>query len=274
MTSIIDNFLARILEKKQKIDSFRPIRHDIEKEIFDQLRLDWNYHSNHMEGNTLTYWETKMLLLFGITSSGKPFRDSLEMMGHNEALNWVLDIVKESYPLTETFIRELHIKILKEPYESPAITPEWIKTFRVITPGIYKQMPNHVRTATGEIFRFAEPFETPAMMWDLIEWYRWEKEKWEIHPVILATEFHYRFIRIHPFDDGNGRTARILMNFILLSYGYPPAIVKTEEKSEYLYALRQADIGEMNAFYQYMIEKVEESLDIILSIVSKKSNIQ
>ncbi len=266
----IHNLLTRILEKKQTLDSYRPIPHDIEKEIFDEFRLEWNYHSNHMEGNTLTYAETKMLLLFGITSSGKPFRDSLEMMGHNEALNWVLDIVKESYPLTETFIRELHTKILKEPYESPAMTPEWIKTFRIITPGMYKQMLNHVRTATGEIFRFAEPFETPAMMWDLIEWYRGERERPDTNPIILATDFHYRFIRIHPFDDGNGRTARILMNFILLSYGYPPAIIKTEEKWEYLYALRQGDIGEMDAFYDYIAQKVEQSLDTMLTTLQKK----
>ncbi len=131
---LLDRLLDRLLEKKARIDALRPISPNKERLIFDDFRLQWNYHSNHIEGNTLTYGETVMLLMHGITSGGKPFRDSLEMRGHNEALNWVLDIVKESYPLTETFIRELHELILKEPYESPAITPDGARVWRTITP--------------------------------------------------------------------------------------------------------------------------------------------
>jgi Fic family protein len=101
-------------------------------------------------------------------------------------------------------------------------------------------------------------------MTDLIDWYMSEKEKIDIDPIIFAVDFHYKFIRIHPFDDGNGRTVRILMNFILMQYGYTPAIVRTEEKDTYLYALRIADTGDISHFYRYIAEKVEQSLDTYL----------
>lgn len=205
-----------------------------------------------------------MLILHGITSGWKPLKDGLEIKWHNEALLWILEVVKWEYPITEVFIRELNKKILGDPYEIDAITPDWIPTKRRITPWEYKTQPNHVKTKTGELFRFAEPFETPAKMEDLINWFRWEKDKKDIDPILTAIEFHYRFIRIHPFDDGNGRTARILMNFILMQYGYPPAIIKTEEKDWYYSALRQADTGDLLAFFEYITREVIHSLDIML----------
>src|SRR5690606_29582399 len=133
-----------------------------ESRIMQKFRLDWNYHSNKLEGNSLTYGETKALLLFGITAQGKPLKDHFEITGHNEAINWVLEILKGDYPLTEHFIRELHKLILKEPYQVDAVSPEGLPTKRWITIGQYKTTPNHVKTKTGEIFYFATPEETPA----------------------------------------------------------------------------------------------------------------
>ncbi|WP_262507194.1 Fic family protein, partial [Sphingobacterium sp. IITKGP-BTPF85] len=149
------------------------------------------------------------------------------------------DLVKGDYPLTENFIRELHTLLLKSPYEVKAITADGQQTSRRIAVGQWKTAPNHVQTSTGEIFRFATPEETPAKMHDLITWYRSQSEKDDVNALILAAEFHYRFIRIHPFDDGNGRTARILMNFILMKFGYPPVIIKTDDKKNYFSALQQ-----------------------------------
>ena len=180
-----------------------------------KFRLDWNYHSNHLEGNSLNYGETKALLLFGITAQGKPLKDHFEITGHNEAIDWVIDMVKGNRSLTENFIRELHQLLLKEPYEVDAITPEGKSTKRKIAVGQYKTMPNHVKTVTGEMFYFATPEETPAKMHDLLVWYNEKVTQKDFNPILIAAEFHYKFIRIHPFDDGNGRTARILMNFIL-----------------------------------------------------------
>ncbi len=248
-----------------ELEAMRPIGPEQEARILQKFRLDWNYHSNHLEGNSLTFGETKSLLLYGITAQGKPLKDHLEMTGHNEALNWVLDIVKGGRPLTESFIRELHQLLLKEPYEVDAITPDGKPTKRMIQVGQYKSVPNHVKTATGEIHYFATPEETPAKIHDLMEWYRAQRELPETNPIFLAALFHHSFINIHPFDDGNGRTGRLLMNFILMQYGYPPVIIKTEDKKNYYRALQQADGGNTDAFVDYMTINLVRSLNIMLS---------
>lgn len=257
--------LKKVTELKAELDAMRPLNADRKAAIMQKLRLDWNFHSNHLEGNTLNYGETRALILFGITAAGKPLKDHFEMTGHDEAIKWVEDVVKENRPLTESFIRSLHKLILKEPYESPTVTPEGIPAKKIIKVGEYKSSPNHVLTPTGEIFRFATPEETPAKMHDLIEWYREKEKDEETHPLLLAAEFHYKFIRIHPFDDGNGRTARILMNFILMKYGYPPVIVRTEEKEDkYFPALRQADAGSITPFIEYLGINLAHSLDLMI----------
>lgn len=229
-----------------------------------KFRLDWNFHSNHLEGNTLTYGETKALLLFGITAQGKPLKDHLEIEGHNEAIEWVIERVTGEYPLTESFIRELHQLLLKESYWVDAITTEGAPTRKKVEIGKYKSQPNHVLTVTGEIFYFATPEETPAKMDDLMQWYREKASSNNLNPIFLAAEFHYRFIRIHPFDDGNGRAARILMNFILMKYGFPPVIIKTQDKSNYLSALRQADSGIIEPFIIYIATNLVQSLELMI----------
>lgn len=235
-----------------------------EARIMQKFRLDWNYHSNNLEGNSLTYGETKALLLFGITAQGKPLKDHFEITGHNEAINWILDLVKGETELTEHFIRQLHTLLLKEASYKEAVTPDGKTTRRLIEVGKYKSQPNHVVTVTGETFYFATPEETPAKMHDLIEWFRKERKKKKVNPIILAALFHYRFIRIHPFDDGNGRTARILMNFILMQFGYPPVIIKTEDKENYYAVLRLADADELEPFIEYIAQNLIHSLEIMI----------
>ncbi|MDX2302080.1 MAG: Fic family protein [Microscillaceae bacterium] len=241
-TENLKEIIQQIDLLKQEADTFRPLNKEQEGRLMQKIRLDWNYHSNNMEGNQLTYGETKALLFYGITASSKPLKDHLEIEGHNEAVEWIMDVVKgKERPLNETFIKELHKLILKKPYFAPAKTPDGELVKRAIKIGQYKETPNHVETATGEMFYFASPEETPAKMTDLIDWYRAETEKKELHPLIIAVGFHYKFIRIHPFDDGNGRIARLLMNFILMMHDYPPAIVLTQDKKSYLDALHQSD---------------------------------
>ena len=169
--------IEKALKLKTDLDSLRPLSKEDELKVMQKFRLDWNYHSNHLEGNSLTYGETKALILFGITAQGKPLKDHFEISGHDEAVKWILDIIKQDRPLTENFIRELHKLILKEPYEIDAITADGTPTKKRIEIGKYKSSPNHVKTKTGEIFRFANPEETPALMRDLIDWYREEIDK-------------------------------------------------------------------------------------------------
>ncbi len=256
--------IAQAQTLKAELDTFRPLDAETEARIFQKLRLDWDYHSNHLEGGKLTYGETKALILFGITAQGKPFQDHLETSGHDEAVKWILEIVKNESPITEKFIRELHELILKQPYLKDAITSDNQRVKRWISIGSYKTAPNHVITQTGETFHFAMPEETPAMMHDLMNWFRQKKENNTISPILLAAEFHYKFIRIHPFDDRNGRMARLLMNFILMQSGFPPAIIRTEDKENYFSALRQADVGIFEPFVAYIAENVIRSLELML----------
>ena len=254
--------LKQIAELKEELDGLRPINPVQEAAIWQKFRLDWNYHSNNLEGNSLTYGETKALLLFNITAQGKPLQDHLEIRGHNDALKWIEDLVKKGRPLTQAFIRDLHKLLLKENYEVDAFTSEGRPTKKKVIVGDYKKTQNYVKTSTGETLYFASPEETPAKMTDLLDWYE-EKRKGS-HSLLLAAEFHYRFIRIHPFDDGNGRLARILMNFILMQEGYPPVVIKTEEKQSYFSVLQQADAGLIQPFIQYVGENLLHSLQIMI----------
>ena len=256
--------IQKSLDLKAELDSLRPLKSDDEARVMQKLRLDWNYHSNNLEGNSLTYGETKSLILFGLTTSGKPLKDYLEVTGHNEAIEWILDLVKGDFSLSEHFIRQLHQLLLREAYSVDAITTEGKPTRKKVEVGKYKTEPNHVLTKTGEIFRFATPEETPLLMNELIKWYEEQFKRDNVNPIFLASEFHYKFIRIHPFDDGNGRVIRLLMNFILMKFGYPPAVIKTQDKANYYAALQQADSGTIEPFIDYIAQNLNRSLEIMI----------
>lgn len=256
--------LRQVAELKMKLDELRPLNKEQEAIVMQKFRLDWNYHSNKIEGNSLSYGETKALILFGITAQGKPLKDHIEITGHNEAVKWIEELVHQDFPINEAFIRQLHTLLLKEPYWVDANTPDGQTTKKLVSVGQYKKESNYVITITGEALRFATPEETPAKMHDLIEWFRTKQNESDLSPVLLAAEFHYKFIRIHPFDDGNGRLARILMNLILMQYGFPPVIIKTEDKAAYYSALQQADAGLFEPFVEYIAQNEIRSLDIMI----------
>ena len=189
------------------MDSLRPLRPEVVAQIEQKLRIEANYHSNAIEGNTLTFGETRSLILHGLTAHGKPMRDHLDVEGHDSAVKAIEAAVRNEDALTEVFIRNLHRVLLKEPYESVAETPDGIRIRRTISVGDYKTTSNNVMTSTGEIYYFTPPEQVKPAMSDLIDWYRRMEDTGE-HPIIIAATFHYRFVRIHPFDDGNGRMAR------------------------------------------------------------------
>ena len=260
-------YLEKVIIAKQELDSLRPLDKGLEERVMQKLRLDWNYHSNSIEGNSLTYGETKSLILHHITAQGKPLRDHFEITGHNDALLWVIDLINGERTITEKFIRELHLLILKENYSKPAETPSGDRVFKEIKVGEYKTQSNHVKTISGDLFYFAEPHEVKSKMTDLIDWFNQKVKETSVNPIILATEFHYKFILIHPFDDGNGRIARILMNFILMKFGYHPAIIKKENKEDYYKVLRLADGNNIKPFIEFISESVFESLTLMLNAI-------
>ncbi len=260
----LDELLTRIDTLRDEIDALRPLDPDQAARLRQKLNLDWNYHSNAIEGNTLTLGETRAFLLYGITAHGKPFRDYLDIKGHNEAIRYLEDLVRRAEMLTEAVIRELHRVLLVEAYDVDAITADGRPTRRRIALGQYKTAPNHVRTTTGEIHFYASPQETPALMGELMAWHRRETEAGELHPLVLAATFHYRCGAIHPFDDGNGRMARLLANFILMQHRFVPVIIPIQARGDYLLALEGADAGDLTDFVVLVGEALIQSLTLTL----------
>lgn len=257
--------LELAVDLKAQLDALRPLDADQEKRIWQKFRFDWNYHSNNIEGNSLTFGETKSLLLHNITAQGKSLKDHIEITGHNEAIDVLVDLTRGDAPLTESFVRQLHELILRERCQVDAITPEGAPTRRWIEVGQYKTGHNHVQTVTGEIFRFAEPIDVPGKMHTLLQTINELQAPSSAEVVFVAAKAHYDFVLIHPFDDGNGRIARLLMNLILIKYGFPPAIIKTQDKQQYFSALRQADGGQLDVFVEYIAGCVCASLQIMLA---------
>ena len=129
-------------------------------------------------------------------------------------------------------------------------------------------MPNHVKTITGEIHYYATPEETPAKMNDLMDWYNAAAADASIHPAVVAALFHHKFVAIHPFDDGNGRLARILMNLILMQNGYPPVVVKQDNRDTYYGLLSQSDAGDDWPFVEYISELLSTSLQLYIKAIN------
>ena len=257
--------LTEVDDLKRRIEDLRPFPNDVEGKVMQKLRLDWNYHSNAIEGNRLSYGETVAFLMEGITAKGKPLKDHLDIRGHNEAINFLLSIVKDTRVISEADIRNLHQMILVEPYDVKAQTADGLPTTKRINLGEYKTSANHVQTATGETHYYATPEETPAKMQELMEWYYEVSQNVEIHPVVVAALFHHKFVAIHPFDDGNGRLSRILMNLILMRKGFPPVVIKNDDRQNYYSLLSRADSGEGWPFVEYIIERLERSLQLYLT---------
>lgn len=258
-TQTIDTVDALKLELDKKI----PLEPEDEKRLRKKLRLEFNYNSNHLEGNTLTYGQTQLLLFFDKSSGDVPVSDIEEMKAHDVAFSLIQQMAKEKErPLTETFIKELNKTILVNPFWKEAISPDGTPTKKRIEIGKYKSSPNSVLLKSGKIHEYASPEETPALMGDLLKWYNSNKEKY--HPVQLAAEFHYRFVCIHPFDDGNGRVARLIMNYILFKNNFPPVVIKSEDKESYLTALQKADTGDIISLIEYIEKQAIWSLELSL----------
>ncbi|MEM8526063.1 MAG: Fic family protein [Bacteroidota bacterium] len=259
----LKDIIERVDELKIQVDAVRPLSSAVEQRIMQKFRLDWNYHSNAIEGNSLTYGETRAFLMHGVTAKGKPLKDHLDIEGHDKAIDYLEAFVKDQLPLSQKMIKELHKILLVRPYESDAVTPEGITAKRTINIGEYKRYPNHVKIRTGRIHYYASPEETPAKMSDLITWYR-QNEK-DLHPLIFAATLHYEFVAIHPFDDGNGRMSRILMNLVLMNKGYVPVILPNErKKDDYFPALEKADAGDLEDFIVLIGEELIRSMELYL----------
>lgn len=217
---------------------------DRDRELLSRrFTIDFNYNSNHIEGNTLTYGQTEILLLFGKVVGEAEVKDVQEMTASNVGLKMMTEEAGlKDIPLTQNFIRTLHKTLLREGYTVHRNLPGGQTSSYVIHAGQYKTRPNSVITRYGDRFEYASPEETPALMTDLVNWYNGEEHSGKFTPIELAAIFHYRYIRIHPFEDGNGRIARMMVNYILSRHGYPMIVVRSRKKNEYLEALHKTDL--------------------------------
>jgi len=247
---------------KKEWDSLQPVQDNNEEKLWEKFRLEWNYNSNHIEGNTMTYDETELLLRLGddFRAKDNSLKDVNEMRAHDSAIflirDWATD---KDHKITEKDIRELNQILLVKDFWADAMTPDGKPSRRLIKVGVYKEHPNHVVLKSGKVFKYAEPFEVPQKMKELVDWYNSNEDE---DAITIGAYLHYKFVLIHPFDDGNGRVSRLLMNLHLMKSGYPPLIIKSEDKKNYLYALNQADSGNINAFIEYLAKQMLWSLSI------------
>lgn len=192
----------------------------------------------------------------------------------------------QDIPLTQNFIRTLHRTLLREDYTVYRSLPGGVQTSYTVHAGQYKTRPNSVITRYGDRFEYASPEETPALMANLVDWYNQAEQEGVLSPAELAIVFHYRYIRIHPFEDGNGRIARMMVNYILARHGYPMIVVRSRSKKEYLEALHRADLKvgsapadganaslkDIRPFHKYMNSLMTEEIENDVLFVTEKSN--
>lgn len=254
-----------------------------------RFSIDFNYNSNHIEGNTLTYGQTEILLLFGQVSGNSDFHYVEEMKASNVGMKLMLEeAINKEIPLTENFIRSLHKILLREDYVVYHNLPNEQTSSYTIHAGRYKTRPNSVITRYGDRFEYASPQETPALMYELVSWYNKVEQEGKYTPFELATLFHYRYIQIHPFEDGNGRIARLLVNYILSRHDMPLLVVRSRNKQDYLESLHKADLivgsspsngvkaslRQIRSFATYFRKLyVEEILSNIAFVTEKDENI-
>ena len=238
--------ISRLREKQELLDSYRPLPAVLVKNLEDWFRVELTYTSNAIEGNTLTRRETALVVEKGLTVGGKTLVEHLEATNHAHALDWVRQQASRSArQLTEKDILSIHEIILKGIDSANA--------------GFYRSVPVRI---SGSTVVLPNPRKVPDLMEAFVTWLQ---QGPDLHPVELAAEAHYRLVTIHPFADGNGRTARLLMNLILLMTGYPTAIIRKLDREAYLGALEKAQLGGSQDDYLQLIYKaVNRSLDIYL----------
>lgn len=253
----------KILDLHTKWLALQPLPKENHAALWQWIRMRFNHLSNNFEGNTLTYNETQLLLIHGRAAGDRELREYEEMKAHNVAFEYIRALAGEERDLNEADIRDLNKICLKDPFYKIAQTPDGEPTRKKIIPGEYKTQPNHVLTGTGEIFKFASPKETPALMAELAQWIQeWlgktTQEKHEQLVTFLA-ELHRRFIHIHPFDDGNGRVVRLLLNYLLIRLDFLPMVLT--DRNAYIKAIQFSDAGDASRLENLFADNIAAMLE-------------
>jgi Fic family protein len=243
----------KLTPKKKQLDALRPLKPALVRNLEEWFRVELTYTSNAIEGNTLTRQETAVVLEKGITVGGRTMREHLEATNHANALDWLKGVASSPrHPVGEKEILELHGIILKSIDDANA--------------GRYRTMMVRI---SGSTVVLPNARKVPELMGEFAAWL---KSSPNLHPAEFAAQAHYRLVSIHPFIDGNGRTARLLMNLLLMQKGYPPAFIRTRERLTYLNGLEKAQLGgSLEDYEKLMIKIMDRSLDIYLKAAKGKS---
>ena len=242
---------TRLEEKLAKLNKLRPLSKSAVQKLREKFQIEMTYNSNAIEGNSLTLKETFLVINEGITVKGKPLKDHLEAKDHHTALEFLYDLIDKNkrHTISEILIRNLHHIIVQE------TDKEWAGRYRnanLIIGGAKHTPPNAL--------------QVPHLMRDLIIWLNLQKSKTNV--IELAALLHHRLVHIHPFFDGNGRTARLVMNVILMRTGYPLVVILKNDRKKYYDVLAKADSGKYEPLVKFIAQSVERSLDIYLKTLT------
>ena len=237
--------LSRIENKKTQLDQLRPLPGPAVARLREQILVEWIYNSNAIEGSTITLKETRLILETGLTIGGKSLREHFEVINHRDAIDYVENLVASPERITPLHVRQIHKLVLSRIDDENA--------------GRYRETQVQI---AGAAFTPPESWQVPNLM---TEWGDWlASEETTSHPVTLAAQAHHRLVAIHPFIDGNGRTARLVMNLILMRAGYPPTVIQRINRRQYYRVLEQADTGKPAALVNFVGRAVERSLNLYL----------
>lgn len=245
---------VRMDDKLQQIDTLlgelNQYRANENYRITEALEIEYTYDSNRIEGNTLTLHETDMVVNKGITIAGKGLREHLEAINHKEAIDFIKDVAQKKEPISERVLLDIHAIVLHSIDKDNA--------------GKYRRVPVII---SGSKHIPPQPYLLQPKMDELFQWY--EANKDSMHPVVLAAQMHEKLVSVHPFIDGNGRTARLVMNLILMQHGYPIANIKgdNETRRRYYETLEEASSGDNSAFVEFIEDVVIQSLTYYLKII-------
>jgi Fic family protein len=245
--------LKRIDEKKTLIEKQRPLSATVVAKIREQFAIEMTYNSNAIEGNRLTLQETYMVISEGITVKGKSLKDHLEAKNHFEAIHFLYELIEKDkrHTLSEHLIRSLQQLIVSE--SDPEVAGKY-RTGSVMISGSKHTPP--------------EAYEMQKLMQGLVDWIRVYAKK--LHPVELAAIAHHKITHIHQFFDGNGRTARLLMNLLLMQRGYPLVVILKNDRKKYYAALDKADRGDLGSIEKFIAQAVERSMNLYIKAFPAK----
>ncbi|MEO1295964.1 MAG: Fic family protein [Cyanobacteria bacterium J06636_16] len=260
---VIGDFTRMLLTEKQAqvdklkgwLDGFRPLPAAVVAELKQLFDVRFTYNSNAMEGNTLTQSETQLVLEKGITVGGKTLREHLEVVGHRDAIAYIESLSQKDKAIKDKAISEWEIR---------QIHSVLFNTIDRAEAGRYRQLDVK---AAGTDYTYPPHYVLAELMAEFVGWLNAE-ETYQLHPVTYAAEAHCRFVSVHPFRDGNGRTGRLLMNLLLLRQGYPVVVISNQQRSAYIEALVQAQQHDnLSGLQELLLESTQTSLVEVLRVV-------